>query len=203
MHQVKERPTTVYIILPGRFLEAYARFFRLIITSAIDQLTSEAGGHPTLLMLDEFATLQNLAAVWKAFGFAAGFNLQCWAFLQDLPQLKAIYGEKWESFIANAGLLQFFTPADMTTAEYVQRRGGQRTGENRGHQLSPWLRVPRGLSISPTREALLPPEETMSMSAREQIVFFASMHSPHRAGRKPYWEIPRLQGAYDSDPYHG
>ena len=40
-----------------------ARSSRLIVTSAIDQLTSERGGHPILLLLDEFATLQNLAAI--------------------------------------------------------------------------------------------------------------------------------------------
>jgi type IV secretion system protein VirD4 len=201
--ELKQKPTTVYLILPGRYMEAYARFFRLIITSAIDQLTSEPGGHPTLLLLDEFATLQNLAAVSKAFGFAAGFNLQCWAFLQDLPQLKAIYGDKWESFVANAGLLQFFTPADMTTAEYLQRRGGEKTGKTRGKQISPWLGIPHGVSVNPTREPLLRPEETMSMSGGEQIVFFGGKHSPFPVGRANYWEIPRLRGLWDPDPYHG
>jgi type IV secretion system protein VirD4 len=203
MLQLKRRPTTVFLVLPGRFLEAYARFFRLIITSAIDQLASDAGGHPTLLMLDEFATLQNLHAVSKAFGFAAGFNLQCWAFLQDLPQLKAVYGDKWESFIANAGLLQFFTPADMTTAEYLQRRGGEKSTETVGKQVSPWWGIPRSISVSPTREPLLRPELTMSMTAREQVVFFAGKHSAFSVGRAPYWEIPRLNGLWDSDPYQG
>jgi type IV secretion system protein VirD4 len=201
MLDLKRKPTTVFLILPGRFLEAYARFFRLVVTSAVDQLTSDAGGHPTLLMLDEFATLQNLQAISKAFGFAAGFNLQCWAFLQDLPQLKAIYENKWESFIANAGLLQFFTPTDMTTAEYLQRRGGERIAETRGKQVSPWWGIPKSVSVGESREPLLRPEMTMSMTAREQMVFFAGKHSAFPVGRAPYWEIPRLQGLWDIDPY--
>jgi type IV secretion system protein VirD4 len=202
MLQLKQRPSTVFLILPGRFLEAYARFFRLIVTSAIDQLTSAAGGHPTLLMLDEFAALQNLPAISKAFGFAAGFNLQCWAFLQDLPQLKAVYGDKWESFVANAGLLQFFTPADMTTARYLEQRGGQTTTETLSKQYSAWLKLPRGSGTSEQRTALLPPEFTMSLARNEQIVFFAGKHSALPLQRRPYWEIQRLNGRWDRDPYH-
>lgn len=203
--ELKERPTTVFLILPGRYMESYARFFRLIITAAIDQLTAEPGGYPTLMILDEFAALQNLAAISKAFGFAAGFNVQLWPFLQDKPQLQAIYGDKWETFLANAGLIQFFTPVDVTTAEYLQKRGGMRTGESQSksktYSAALW---PQSRSVSATemRVPLLPPEETMSLPRDRQIVFFAGVHSPSYFGRANYWENPRLQGLYDPDPYH-
>jgi type IV secretion system protein VirD4 len=201
--RLKQTPTTVFLILPGRYMEAYARFFRLVITTAIDQLTAEPGGHPTLLMLDEFATLQNLAAISKAFGFAAGFNLQCWAFLQDLPQLKAIYKEgRWESFVANAGLLQFFTPADMTTAQYLRSRGGEFISKSKSATYSGWLlSLRRSDTLSDLRVPLLPVEDTMSLSPDKQIVFFAGKHDAHVAGRRGYWQIDRLRGLYDDDPY--
>lgn len=203
MLDLKAKPTTIFVILPGRYMEAYARFFRLIVTTAIDQLTAQAGGYPTLLLLDEFATLQNLPAVSKAFGFAAGYNLQCWGFLQDLPQLKAIYQDKWESFIANAGLLQFFTPSDLTTAEYLQRRGGMTTGENKSRSLS---QSPGSQSasqqISETRVPVLPLETTMGMAQSQQILFLAGQHSAVLSSRKPYFAIDRLRGRYDPDPFH-
>ena len=91
--QLKQKPTTVYLILPGRYMDAYARFLRLIITSALDQLTSAPGGHPVLFILDEFARLEHLPAVTNAFGFAAGFNIQLWPFLQDLPHSKPYTGK--------------------------------------------------------------------------------------------------------------
>jgi type IV secretion system protein VirD4 len=207
---LKKRPTTVYLILPGRFMEAYARFFRLVIAAAIDQLTSEAGGHPTLMLLDEFATLQNLPAISKAFGFAAGYNLQCWPFLQDLPQLKTIYGEtRWESFVANAGLVQFFTPADMTTAEWLAKRGGQR------HEVQEAVSVNEvtkeqarkgftgtGTTYSQVVIPVLPPERTMNLPSESQLVFFGGVHGYREVGRSPYWKIPRLARLFDIDPYH-
>jgi len=207
--QLKDRPTSVYLILPSRYLDAYNRFFRLIITSAIDQVTSRPGGHPVLLILDEFATLQNLAAVSKAFGFAAGYNVQLWPFLQDIPQLKAIYGERWESFLANAGLVQFFTPADMTTADYIQRRAGSRTTTKMTttHNNVSFQKAAQGhsdgsTSYSEQREPLLPPELTMKIHPESQIVFFGGIQGPHFARRWMYTHIPRLNGLWDADPFH-
>ena len=129
--QLKRKPTTVYLILPGRYMDAYARFLRLMITSAIDQLTTDPGGHPVLMILDEFARLEQLPAVSNAFGFAAGYNLQLWPFRRIPPQLQELYGRRWMSILANSGLIQFFTPSDVDTAEYLQRRGGTTTGESR------------------------------------------------------------------------
>jgi type IV secretion system protein VirD4 len=203
MPQLKRKPTTVFVILPGRYIEAYARLFRLIVTSAVDHLTAEPGGHPTLMILDEFATMQNLPAFSKAFGFAAGFNLQCWGFLQDLPQLQAIYENKWESFIANAGVLQFFTPADMTTAEYLQRRGGMTTGETKSRSLSQGVgSTQSGQQVSETRVPLLPVEEMMGLPDHLQVLFFAGTHGPQIVPRLPYYAIRRLKGLYDPDPFH-
>jgi type IV secretion system protein VirD4 len=204
MLQLQQAPTTVFVILPGRYMEAYARLFRLIVTTTIDQLTADPGGYPTLLLLDEFATLQNLPAISKAYGFAAGYNLQCWGFLQDLPQLKAIYQDKWESFIANAGMLQFFTPSDLTTAEYLQRRGGMTTGESKSFSVSRQVgSKSENRTTNEIRVPLLPVEEMMGMARDQQILFFANEHGPLVSTRQQYFRIDRLRGLYDRDPFHG
>ncbi len=201
--QLKRAPTTVYLILPGRYMDAYARFLRLIITSALDHLTAEPGGYPVLMILDEFARLEQLPAVSNAFGFAAGFNLQLWPFLQDLPQLQYLYGKQWMSLLANCGMQQFFTPVDIETAEYLQRRGGMTTGQSRSRSYSGQLwKHQSSESLSDQRVPLLPLEATMNLSAHESMLFFAGRHDPLIAPRAPYWTIPRLAGQFDPDPYH-
>jgi type IV secretion system protein VirD4 len=40
---------------------------------------------------------------------------------QDLAQLKALYKERWESFLANAGVVQGFTPNDLSAAGLLAR----------------------------------------------------------------------------------
>jgi type IV secretion system protein VirD4 len=201
--QLKKKPTTVYLILPGRYMDAYARFLRLMITSALDQLTAQPGGHPTLIILDEFARLEQLPAVSNAFGFSAGMNVQLWPFLQDLPQLEDVYGKRWMSLLANCGLMQFFTPVDVVTAEFLQRRGGTLTGESTSRNYSGGvLRQESGVSRSDSRVPLLPFEKMMSMPQDQSVVFFAGRHDPLLVGRSPYWEIPRLSGLFDPDPFH-
>jgi type IV secretion system protein VirD4 len=201
--QLKKKPTTVYLILPGRYMDAYARFLRLLITSALDQLTAQPGGHPTLIILDEFARLEQLPAVSNAFGFSAGMNVQLWPFLQDLPQLEDVYGKRWMSLLANCGLVQFFTPVDVVTAEFLQRRGGTTTGESTSRNYSGgMLKQESGLSRSDSRVPLLPFEKMMSMPQEQSIVFFAGKHDPLFVGRAPYWKISRLSGQFDPDPFH-
>jgi len=124
----KKRISTLYVILPARHMAAYARFLRLIVVSALDQLTATPGGIKTLFMLDEFPLLGHLSAIETAFGLAAGHNVQIWPFVQNLNQLRDIYGEtRWEDFISGCGVVQWFTPNDTFTAEYLSRRIGDYT----------------------------------------------------------------------------
>ncbi|SFL44129.1 TraM recognition domain-containing protein, partial [Shimia haliotis] len=45
--------------------------------------------------------------------------------LQDLSQLKAHYPNSWETFLGNAGIIEAFGNADMTTLDYLSKRMGQ------------------------------------------------------------------------------
>jgi type IV secretion system protein VirD4 len=123
--------------------------------------------------------------------------------LQDLPQLESLYGKRWMSILANCGIVQFFTPSDVETAEYLQRRGGITTGESRSRSYSAGvLKSPQGESRSESRVPLLPFERMMSLPQDHSVVFFAGKHDPLLVGRTPYWTIPRLTGRYEPDPYH-
>lgn len=121
---------SVYLCLPARFIPTHARFLRLVLNMMLFRmeaqgLTQPACGHPVLFILDEFAALGRMEAIEKAAGLMAGFGVKLWPFLQDLGQLKRHYKEAWETFLGNAGVLQFFANADMTTLEWLSKRLGQ------------------------------------------------------------------------------
>ncbi|OQW54895.1 MAG: hypothetical protein A4S14_14680 [Proteobacteria bacterium SG_bin9] len=202
MLQLKEWPTTVYVILPGNYMETYSRFLRLLITSAIESLTASPGGHPVLMMLDEAARLERLPALTSAFGYSAGFGLQLWPFWQDLAQLEHIYQHEWESLLGNCGVTQFFTPADMKTADYISRRGGMTTSSSRSRSYGGLWRKFQSESQSESRVPLLPPEYTFNLAPDKSVIFYAGTHSPFITGRAPYWTIPQLAGTFDPDPFH-
>jgi type IV secretion system protein VirD4 len=63
--------------------------------------------------------------VEDAAGQIAGFGVKLWPILQDLSQLKALYETRWETFLGNAGILQFFGNNDLSTLEWISKRCGR------------------------------------------------------------------------------
>jgi len=219
----KKETSTLYIILPSRYLTAYARFFRLVVVSALDQLTSVPGGNRITMLLDEFAQLGHLSSIETAFGLAAGYNVQLWPFLQDLNQLKDIYKARWETFLSNAGVVQWFAPNDMTTADYLSKRLGNRTAtttSKSGGNL--WARMNAGTSTTKgeTGVSLQSPQDLMAMDknpptrfhtdACTQILNVSGIDLPIRCLRAAYYSrafslggqhwlgFEELQGFYDN-----
>ena len=200
---------TAYLVLPGEYLHTCGKWFRLVVGSALRELMQNAKGKPVLFMLDEFAQLGRMEAIETAIALSAGYGIRLWPVLQDLNQLKDLYPKNWETFLANAGVHQFFTPRDLTTAEYLSNRCGQRTvlvKNTSTREIS--KKESRGgftgisQSYSPQSRPLFLPQEIMGMRRDRQLLFLNDVENVVVAARQPYWTMPELAGAYDSDPYH-
>lgn len=125
-----ERGVSIYLCLPARFVPTHARFLRLVLNLTFYRmeaqgLTQPKCGHAVLVFLDEIAAIGRMQAIEAAAGLMAGYGVKLWSFWQDLGQLKRHYKESWETFLGNAGVLQFFANSDMTTLEWVSKRLGQ------------------------------------------------------------------------------
>jgi type IV secretion system protein VirD4 len=128
---LKKQPTTVFVILPAERMRTHAVWLRLIIVSALRALYTP-GGLRTMMLIDEMAALGRLAPLEDAFGLVRGYGVQIAGYLQDMGQLKALYEDRWESFLANAGVVQGLTPNDLLTADWMSRRSGQATVSAKG-----------------------------------------------------------------------
>jgi type IV secretory pathway TraG/TraD family ATPase VirD4 len=126
---LREKPTSVYLCLPTRFLKSHSRWLRTILGFALNQFESMGlANHDdpkTLFVLDEMATLGHLGRIEEAAGLMAGYGLKLWMILQNLGQLKRHYKDGWETLIANAGTITAFGVADNTTAEYLSKALGK------------------------------------------------------------------------------
>jgi type IV secretion system protein VirD4 len=126
--EMKEKPTTIYLVLPPHYLETHKRFLRLFINLAINQMS--VGGRskiPVLMIMDEFLACGYMSEVVKAFGLMAGYNLVLWPFIQDLGRLRDLYKNSVDSFIQNSRAVQVFAVSDETTTKYVSDRIGERS----------------------------------------------------------------------------
>jgi len=209
---LKDHDITVYLILPAKYLETYSRWLRLIITSALNDLMSApapSGRAPILFLLDEFAQLGHLSAIENAMGMAAGFGVQLWPIVQDLNQLEHLYQARWQTFMANAGVVQVFAPNDMHTATYFSQRCGNRTAVAKSGtsqeltigQARNWL-TGKSAGESETGQPLLSPLALMALPPDKALIFHSGFEYPVIQRRHPYMLDVRWADYLMPDPYH-
>ena len=163
---LKTGRATVYLCLPGRHIGTCGRWLRLFVNLALQAMErtpgAPAAGCAVLFVLDEFASLGHMRQIEDAAGQIAGYGVKLWPILQDLGQLKALYKDRWETFMGNAGTLQFFGNNDLTTLEWISKRLGSTTIEQlSGSMVAPGAAASgaKGESYTPRTIAILEPEE--------------------------------------------
>ena len=118
-----------YLCAPAPYVERYARWLRVVITSAMDSMIRELSPPPlpVQFILDELAFLGRLPVVEASFGLSAGYGVQVWAIFQDIGQMRDLYKERAPTFWNNAGVRIAFAAHDHDTAEYIGKHLGTAT----------------------------------------------------------------------------
>lgn len=204
---LKTKPMTIYLVLPSDRLEAYGRLLRLLIQQALTVNARNIEQKPdksVLFILDEMPALGRLSMVEQAFGLMAGYGIQIHGIAQDLSQVRRNYGDGWETFVANAGVLQYFGSRDSFTAEYFSKLCGETTVWNFSTAIARAFGITRGKEISEsdtttttdtatgTQRKLAYPDELMRMPSDRQLLLIGNMN-PIMANKVPWFEDPELK----------
>ncbi|MBB93008.1 MAG: conjugal transfer protein TraG [Rhodobacteraceae bacterium] len=197
--QLKRQPTTVYLCLPASRLGTHNRWLRLMIGLALEAMERERARpeRPVLFLMDEFATLGYMRSIENAVGQIRGFGVQLWVILQDLNQLKALYRDRWETFLGNAGTVQFFGINDQFTAQYVSRVLGEQTimVTSKTYQTqNRW-----SVNEAERGRALMTPDEVRRLPADQQIILMQG-ESGLVADKLAYFGDPEFEGLFDENP---
>lgn len=145
MRELKEGKVTVYIVMPAGMGGAYTPWLRMLFNAAFDVMQDTSIPKPendVLFLLDEFPLLGTMERIKRAAGEAAKFGVKLFICAQDLSQLKEHYGQAWETFIANSGLLIMFANNDLDTQQYLSNRLGKEYYQKVSKSKStsePWL----------------------------------------------------------------
>ena len=118
---------TIYLVLPGMRMGTHYRWLRLVVQqafAAIERAPVPRGSLPVWFVLEEFPALGHMRSIETAAGLMAGFGVKLWSVLQDLTQLQTHYPKSWETFLGNAGTIQAFGNADVTTTEHLSKMMG-------------------------------------------------------------------------------
>ena len=174
---LKTQNATVYLVLPPDRLAAYNRWLRLMVVETLQALArGPSPARPILVLLDEFAALGYLAPIEQAMGLMAGYGVQLWPILQDIHQLRAIYGKRADTFLANAGALQVFGVNDQETAKLVSDLLGQQTVQFETYSSSTSTNSSSSSTTQNfTGRALLMPDEVRALSGDYELLFLQGM----------------------------
>jgi type IV secretion system protein VirD4 len=133
-----DRPTSLYIQLPGADKVRLRPLARLMITMIIRGMMDvpikfDASGQPlmphrhkTLLMFDEFPSFGRLAVFEDAISKLAGYGVKAFLICQDREQLIAAYTQH-ETILGNCGVQVFYAPNRWETAQWISRLTGEST----------------------------------------------------------------------------
>ena len=197
---LKSQPMTVYLVLPADRLDAFGRWLRLLIQQAITvnaRNIDTKPALPVLFLLDEMPALGRLTMVEQAYGLMAGFGMQLWGIVQDAGQLKRIYGDGWEGFIANSGAVQYFGSRDRMTADYFSALCGETTVLTISSAITRAISAQgssstHGNTTATTQRKLAFPDELMRMKQSRQLVLIEN-HSPIIADKVRWFEDDALR----------
>jgi type IV secretion system protein VirD4 len=203
---LKENVATVFLILPPERLDTHARWLRLLVAQAINELARSAVAslRPVLFMLDEFAALGRLQPIERAMGLMAGYGMQLWSIVQDIHQLRSLYGMSTGTFMSNAGVLQAFGVNDYETAEMLSRTMGRETiaYDTSGHSEKRMTLKDRARTVSTTQHLaarnLMDPNEIMKLGA-DALLLMRVGQNPLIVRKLRYYKDKEFAGQFDEN----
>ena len=131
--------------------------------------------------------------------------MQLYGVVQDLGQLKRIYGDGFETFIGNSGVIQYFGSRDRMTADYFSALCGETTVWNFSTAISRTFGSSSGKdggssssgtgntdTTAAAQRKLAYPDELMRLPHDKQVAFIENMN-PIIATKVPWYEDNALK----------
>jgi type IV secretion system protein VirD4 len=184
----------VSVVIPLEYVETHAAYARLVIGCALWTMQRRplARGR-VLFVLDEFPALKRVDRIAGGLATLRKYRVWLWPVIQNIGQLRQLYGQNWQTFISNAGVKQFIGAGDLETAQYISDLCGEGTIEIK-------TKTPGGVTVSEAARRLATAQEIMQLSGQLQIVFADNL-KPMLLRKTSYWLRPSLRGRFHPNPY--
>jgi len=197
-HELKEQATTVYVIIPSDQITNQARWLRLMVGMGLTAMErGEPTGNRCLFLLEEFAALGRLEKVRTGIALLRGYGVDMALVVQDLNQLKLLYGETWETLLSNCMFKYFSNISDNQTAKYVSEMLGDKTVTTSSQSFSDSITS----SYSKLGAPLMRPDELITGSQNRGYILKTGS-KPILVQYTPYWDDPKIAEHIDPNPMY-
>ena len=205
-----EVPMDLYFVTAPNSVDITAVLLKLFITQILYILTDSmelnkqgeniAFKHRLLLLLDELTAIGKVDMLHKAISYIRGWGMKALIIIQDMKQLKEVYGEN-NSFLGNMSTTLYYTTNDVDTAKYVETRLGNKTEKILTKSYSQGLLFKKmNYSESYVGRPLIRAEEVHTMDEKEVIILSAGKNPIH--GKQARWyEIDEFKNRLARETY--
>lgn len=206
----KDRPTTLYLVVPWDKVDIQKVWLRLMITAGMHTFRRKPAGsrYRCLFMIDEFPALGRLDDMPREIAGMSGAGVDFALVVQGISKLKDIYGDAHADIVGNCSYKWFCNINDYPSAEFLSKTLGNKTvqttntGENRGSSFSGGMQghwstsEGENTSKGETGVPLLRPEDALNLGTGAAILLAPGSRA-HYLQPIDYWN---LQGAFGMHP---
>lgn len=184
--EFRHQPMTIYLIMPAN-TETYgticAIFFEQMIRLCTQKNNPQQNEYTINAMIDEFANLPKIPSIAKGVSFLRSYRIRVCAFVQQISQLKEVYGEdKKENFMA-APIKVAFNVTSLNDAKYFSSLAGKKTIKLHNETLHQDMSM--NISTQKQYQDLLSAEEIMRLK-KSQMLIYVTGYNVIR-GKKNFW----------------
>ncbi|MFZ5823452.1 MAG: VirD4-like conjugal transfer protein, CD1115 family [Bacillota bacterium] len=204
LRDLGRRPVALFVIIPDHH-STYQALTSLFFDQAFQELITEAdenGGrlqHEVRLMLEEMANIGRIPDLEKRLATIRSRGLLVEMILQTMGQLKAGYGEAWNTITGCADTILALAANDQETAEWLSKRLGTATIKTTSTSSTA---TEKGSSSSEshhyTSRALMLPDEVQGQGeeglGQDELLLIQRGMPPARLSKYPIDEVPGAAG---------
>ena len=185
-------PVTVFLIVPPTMMKVQGTWLRLMLaavahTYRTSTLPDKWRG---MMLIDELPALGKIPDLPTDLATMSGYGLDYTLIVQDMGQLKAIYGEQSRTILANCGWKWLCNVRDYDTAKYVSDTLGQATvgTETVNEGTTPQGETTHGKAYGEMGRSLLTPDEVMNLG-RDRAIVLPPAGRPYQVWGVDYWTL--------------
>lgn len=187
---LKQKPHTVYLILPSDKLGVAASWISLILNYAIETIAAERGAIRTTFLLDEFPQLPPAPAILKALRLYRGKGIQLWFFAQGRFSMEGRWSrEAVKEFEDQAAVMTLKNVHEPDLIRDIELWSGNRTVLMRGVSHNGGTVETAAANLGETRRSVLQSEDILGLGASRQILKVATMPRLIVANSVPFFTV--------------
>ncbi len=174
---LRKTATTIYLVMPANtetFGPIFSIFFEQMIQLTTEKNEPDGDEYTINAIIDEFANLPKMPSISKGISFLRSYRIRVCAFVQQISQLKEVYGDnRKESFVSSPVKVAFNVTSKLD-AEYFSGLAGEKTLKVSNETIHQDLTM--NVSSNRQYQKLISPDEIMRLENKIILIYCAGAH---------------------------